>query len=181
MNTLTFWNRAPRALRPLLLVAALVIAGALGACGGESEEDATQEIEDVIIGYGESDGAAACDFLSASALDQLGGESGCSRQFEGVPPAELEVGEVEIDDDTATAQVTNTGEEGSDFELELVDEDGEWKISVFPGLETIAPAEAPPPAEETTTPEEPTTTESEDDTTTEDGATTEEETTTEEE
>ncbi len=99
----------------------------------------------MIIGYGESDGAAACDFLSASALDQLGGESGCSRQFEGVPPAELEVGEVEIDDDTATAQVTNTGQEGSDFELELVDEDGEWKISVFPGLETIAPTDAPAP------------------------------------
>ena len=108
----------------------------------------------MIIGYGESDGAAACDFLSASALDQLGGESGCSRQFEGVPPAELEVGDVEIDDDTATAQVTNTGQEGSDFELELVDEDGEWKISVFPGLETIAPTDAPPPAEETTAPEE---------------------------
>jgi hypothetical protein len=178
MNTLTFWNRGPRALRPMLLVAALVIAGALGACGGESEEEATQEIEDVIIGYGESDGAAACDFLSASALDQLGGESGCSRQFEGVPPAELEVGDVEIDDDTATAQVTNTGQEGSDFELELVDEDGEWKISVFPGLETIAPTDAPPPAEETTAPEEePTTTESEDETTTE----SEDETTTEEE
>ena len=135
----TFWNRAPRALRPTLLVAALVIAAALGACGGESEEDATQEIEEVIIGYGDSDGAAACDFLSASALDQLGGESGCSRQYEGVPPAELEVGEVEVDDDTATAQVTNPGQEGSDFELELVDEDGEWKISMFPGLETIAP------------------------------------------
>jgi hypothetical protein len=171
MNTLTLSDCTPRRLRPLLLVVALVIAAGLGACGGESEEDARQEIEEVIIGYGESDGAAACDFLSASALDQLGGESGCSRQFEGVPPAELEVGEVEIDDDTATAQVTNTGEEGSDFELELVDEDGEWKISVFPGLETIAPTEAPPPEEETTAPEDETT-ETEGETTETEGETT---------
>ncbi len=152
MIKLTSRNRAVRLSRPALLIAALALALTLAACGGESEEEAEQEVEDVAIGYGESDGAAACDFLSASALDQLGGESGCTRQFEGVPPAEFEILDVTIEEDTATASVRNV-ESDQEIQLEFVDEDDEWKISSFPGLETIAPTEPPPPEGETTAPE----------------------------
>jgi hypothetical protein len=153
MKELAPSNLTSRCSRVALLLAALAAGATLAACGGESEEEATQEVEDVAIGYGESDGAEACDFLSASALDQLGGESGCTRQFEGVPPAEFEIIDVTVEEDTATATVENVESE-QEIELEFVDEDGEWKISSFPGLETIAPAEPPPPADgETTAPD----------------------------
>jgi hypothetical protein len=138
-----------RLTRPArLAVLLLVLATSLGlvACGGDDDE---QEIEDVAIGYGESDGAEACDFLSSSALDQLGGESGCTRTFEEVPPAEFEVEEIDVEDESATAQVLNV-ESDQTIELGFVKEEDEWKISSFPGLETLQPPEETDTGETTT-------------------------------
>ena len=143
MNKLASWKPDLRRSRLVLMAVPLIAAATLAACGGDDEEEeAIQDVEEVAIGYGESDGAEACDFLSASALDQLGGESGCTRQFDGVPPAEFVVEEVTVDGDTASASVENVESEQV-IDLEFVNEDGEWKLSSFPGLETI-----PPPAGE---------------------------------
>ncbi len=157
----------------LAVVALSLIAGlVLAACGGPDPEEEMAAIEEVAIGYGESEGAAACDFLSASALDQLGGESGCTREFESVPAAEFDILDVTVEEETGTASVENV-DSGMEIELEFVKEDDEWKISTFPGLDQIAPPaddaptdellqppgdgglappgpEAPPPAGETT-------------------------------
>ncbi len=164
---------AARRARLLVVAALSLLAGlVLVACGGPDPEEEMAAIEEVAIGYGESEGAAACDFLSASALDQLGGESGCTREFESVPAAEFDVLEVTVEEETGIATVKNV-ESDMDIELEFAKEDDEWKISSFPGLEQIAPptgeaptddllqppgdgglappgSEAPPPAGETT-------------------------------
>jgi hypothetical protein len=121
----------------LLTVAASLM---LAACGNDVEE-AQQEIGEVAVAYGESDGAEACQFMSSSALDQLGGESGCTRQFEDVPPAQFTVEDVQVNGERGTAKVRN---EESDMVIDLafVLEDDEWKLSEFPGLDQIQP---PPP------------------------------------
>lgn len=130
---------AARRARLVVVLALALLAGlALAACGGPDPEEEMAAIEEVAIGYGESEGAAACDFLSASALDQLGGESGCTREFESVPAAEFDIIDVTVEEETGTASVENVDSE-MEIELGFVKEDDEWKISSFPGLDQIAP------------------------------------------
>ncbi len=133
----------------LLITGALVVGGLVGTdvIGGSSPAEAAASIEDVALGYGESEGAAACDFLSASALDQLGGESGCTRDFESVPAAQFDILDVTVEGETGTASVENV-ESGMKIELEFVFEGGEWKISTFPGLDQIAPPTGEAPTDE---------------------------------
>lgn len=130
----------------LLITAALVVGGLVGSgvIGGPSPEDEMASIEEVAVAYGASEGAEACEYLSASALDQLGGESGCTRSFENVPAAEFEVLEVTTEGETGTARVNNTEPRGTEIDLELVKEGDEWKISSFPGLQQIAPPSGAP-------------------------------------
>jgi hypothetical protein len=128
--------------RLLAMLLAALLAGVVAAACGDDGETATtpaeeaaaeDEIEKVLTDYGESEGAAACDFFSQSAIETLGGEEECDEQFETIGSEEFEVQEVRVDEDTATAQVRNVD---SDIVLdfELVNEDGTWKISEFPGL-----------------------------------------------
>lgn len=140
------WLAARRAR--LVVVAILLLAGlVLAACGGPDPEEEMAAIEEVAIGYGESEGADACDFLSASALDQLGGESGCTSEFESVPAAEFDILDVTVEEETGTASVENV-DSGMEIELEFVKEDDEWKISAFPGLDQIAPPTGEAPTDE---------------------------------
>ena len=138
---------AARGPRLVVLALALLVGLSLAACGGPDPEEEMAAIEDVAIGYGESEGAAACDFLSASALDQLGGESGCTREFETVPAAEFDILDVTVDGETGTASVENV-DSGMEIELEFVKEDDEWKISTFTGLDQIAPPDEEAPTDE---------------------------------
>lgn len=149
------------------LALAVLVGVALGLIfgGGPSPEEEQRSIEEVAVAYGASDGAEACEFMSASALDQLGGASGCTEQFETVPSAEFEIQDVTLTDDTATATVRNLAPQGRVIELGLVKEGDAWKVAEFPGLETIqpptdAPDELAPPVEPQdgvteTAPEEP--------------------------
>lgn len=141
----------------LVLILGLIIGAVI--TGDDDEEGDAQDVEEVALAYGDSDGDEACEYMSSSVLDQLGGESGCAQQFEGVPPAEFDVQTAEIEGETATASVENVESEQV-IELEFVNEEGEWKISSFPGLETIAPpadGQAPDEGGEATGPEEETT------------------------
>lgn len=130
-------RRSRLAPRVIFVLAALTIAGAAG-CGDDDDglEEDTAAVEEVALAYGASEGADACEFMSASALDQLGGQSGCTREFENVPSAEFEVQEVTVEDGTATASVENV-EERNVIKLSFVKEDDEWKISEFPGIEAV--------------------------------------------
>ena len=141
-------RRLPARRARVLAVALALLAGlVLAACGGPDPEEEMAAIEEVAIGYGESEGSDACGFLSASALDQLGGESGCTREFEDVPAAEFDVQEVTVEEETGTASVENVESEMV-IDLEFVKEDDEWKISSFPGLEQIAPSSGEAPTDE---------------------------------
>lgn len=122
---------------PALVLASLLAAATLPACGDDDDvEDDAAAVEQVTLDYGASEGADACQFMSASALDQLGGESGCTREFENVPAAEFEIREVSVEGDSATVSVENVEEENV-IELSFVREDDEWRISEFPGIEAV--------------------------------------------
>lgn len=108
--------------------------------GGTDPEEEMAEIEEVALDYGASEGEEACEFLSASALDQLGGESGCTRQFEDVPAADFEIVDVTVDGESGSARVENV-ESGMEIKLGFAKEDGAWKISSFPGIDQLAPPE----------------------------------------
>ena len=66
------------ALGFLVLLVGLVIA-LVDWIGGTDAEEEMATIEEVTIAYGASEGPEGCEFLSASVLDQMGGESGCTR------------------------------------------------------------------------------------------------------
>jgi hypothetical protein len=95
---------------------------------------AEEQITEVVIAYGASEGAEGCEFLSAQALVGLGGAEGCSREFQDIPSAELTVDAVTVTGDTAEVEATNVAESGTTFDISLVLENGEWKISELPGL-----------------------------------------------
>lgn len=117
-----------------LTLAVLLATATVAACGDDDAEADMDAVEQLALDYGASEGAEACQFMSASALDQLGGESGCTREFEDVPAAEFEIREVSVDGDEATASVENV-ESKNVIELSFVKEDDVWKISQFPGIE----------------------------------------------
>lgn len=130
----------PRSLRMLLVLIASIASLALVACGGDDAADtaadtgaAQDEVEQATLAYGESEGSDACNFLSQSALDTLGGRSACEEKFSSVPSATFDVQEVQISGDTADAKVQNT-ESKQVIDLKLVNEGGTWKVSQFPGL-----------------------------------------------
>ena len=130
-----FRLRASRASALLAAIATVLILAACGDSGSDTADTAAaeQEIEEAALAYGESEGSDACDFLSQSAIETLGGPEGCASEFESVPAAEFEIEEVEVSGDTATASVRNV-QSDQVIDLELVNEDESWKIAMFPGL-----------------------------------------------
>jgi hypothetical protein len=140
--------------------ALVVIAILLIVLIGPSNEE---QITDVTLAYGQAEGADACQYLSAEAFERLGGQEGCEFHFQGVGSVDYEVQSIEVEGGTATARVLNTDPQGQAINLGYVEEDGEWRISSFPGLEDIVPADQPVP---TTAPEETETAETETDSTT---------------
>lgn len=128
----------PRSWRMTTAAAALLASLALVACGGDDSEEtdtaaAQDAVEQAALDYGESEGGDACNFLSQSALETLGGQSKCEEQFADVPSAKFDVQEVSVTADTADAKVQNT-ESKQVIDLKLVNEGGTWKVSEFPGL-----------------------------------------------
>ncbi len=109
-------------------------------------KDPEEQITEVTLAYGAAEGAEACEYLSSEALEQIGGAEGCNFTFKDVRSAEFEVQEISVDGDTATAEVLNV-DSGTPIDLGYVEEEGDWRISSFPGLEQVVPTDqAPPPA-----------------------------------
>jgi ketosteroid isomerase-like protein len=126
-----------RRLLPLLLASV-----ALAACGGDEPED----IEEVIRGWAraanERDAQAFCnDYVTQEFAERVSGATGdnareqCEKLFGATRPGLrvtiLDVSEVEIDGDEATAlvrrQTTGTGPSDQLFRLEK--EDGDFRVS----------------------------------------------------
>jgi hypothetical protein len=115
--------RTPR----IALVLLALPAFALGACGGDSDED---KIKDVIQAVAK-DSSAICDHASDKLLDQLGegGVEGCKEAARGYPDDSAEeVGDitVEVDGDTATAEFTDN--DGEEQNVNFVKDGDDWKV-----------------------------------------------------
>lgn len=123
--------------RVLVAVLAPLAASALGltaGCGGDGPDDAVTGFADAVA---EGDYDAACNYLSAEIQAAAEDEGGCSEGLEvaltdeDVSQAEsLEAEVIEETDDTATVESSTEGE--APEEVELVKEDGEWKIAGLP-------------------------------------------------
>ena len=119
-------------------LAALALAlGAAGCGGGDSEGSGSDEpdevevtpeneVEGAIVVYYGDDKQAGCGILSSDALEEIGGIQKCLDNAADPVGTKVEVTDIEIADDTATATVTPKG--GSAVPFELVNEDGQWLI-----------------------------------------------------
>ncbi len=127
-----------RLARVLATLAAVAVLGAgLAACGGgDSDEDTINDlIERAVI---DSDADLCSENFTQAFVEETTGEKGdaavaeCEKQAGNVTTenTDLEVGDVEVDGDKATATATYKadGEKGS-VDFEFTKEDGTWKFS----------------------------------------------------
>lgn len=115
------------------LLAAAVLPLAAGACGGEDTE---QQITDALnAGLTSDDPKVACEQLPSSELVAKiwGTVENClkiERKDEDEPAQAVEVSGIEVDGESATAFIERKGgtNDGARGALDLVKEDGEWRI-----------------------------------------------------
>lgn len=150
-------------------ILALLVAASLAPGCGTSDEDAVKTaVRDYFAAFAEADGQRACDFLSAAAKRDLAnyaaeqlpevGSVQCAEVTEQVVELtdedalkrleDVEVTSVEIDGDTATAEIVGATQTAN---LEKID--GDWKIAELDfgnpsGASVPDQEEAPPAAEE---------------------------------
>lgn len=104
---------------------------ALGACGGSdsdsnSDEDQITSVIEAIA----ADPVAICDNVTAADLRALGGAEACERlgRESGDRATEVTIDEITVDGERATARFDDS-EDGA-TEVQLVKEDGDWKLKV---------------------------------------------------
>jgi ABC-type glycerol-3-phosphate transport system substrate-binding protein len=131
--------------RPLLLIVALLVSAlALVACGGSGSSD-EGKIEEAIETSATASDPTNCTKLETLAFsEQSSGESGkaaivkCEEEAKD-PEGKAEsvaVSEVEVDGSKATANAAITGGslEGQTASIALVEEDGQWKLDQITGF-----------------------------------------------
>lgn len=130
----------PRLVLTLLLVAVTL---ALAACGGgESDED---QISSAIVTLATNTEPANCQALATLAfLEQVEYEEGkaaikaCEKDAKesGNDAKSVDVADVEVDGSTATATASfeGGGLDGQTLTIDLVEEDGEWKLDRLAGF-----------------------------------------------
>ena len=124
-----------RKLALFLLVgaAALGTLGIAGCGGGDSDED---QINETIETAFTSDDPELCDSITQDLLEELTSETGeealqqCEEQVGETEPNEsVEISEVNVEGDTATATFEAVGGDSpGHVEATLVKEDGDWKF-----------------------------------------------------
>jgi len=115
------------AARILALGFALLAMAALGGCGGSPEDDVREAV--VTANDNIDDGPKFCnDHVTDELIKKSFGDvRACEEAAKDEKPAkDFEVGEVQVDGDTASVK-TKDAETGNSV-LELVKEDGEWVI-----------------------------------------------------
>jgi hypothetical protein len=125
-----------------LVASAAVVA--LAACGDDSpsdEEQVREQIEGLASAVAAQDDSGFCEHVDQSGLpdaadcEQLAAEElGDQTDSERLAAETLEVREVEIADDGATARVATDAEEDAGT-IELRRVDGDWKVSYLGVLE----------------------------------------------
>jgi hypothetical protein len=127
-------------LRPVRYLAPAVVLLLLAGCGAQGPTP-EEQVRATVAEFGQAtaakDYAELCDRLLAPSLVEevesigLPCERALRRGLGDVRDPRLTIGEITIRDDKATADVRTSaaGEEPSQDRLELVNLDGEWKIS----------------------------------------------------
>jgi hypothetical protein len=148
--------------RPTILAVLLALALSLGACGGgdddgdeksaepagPSKQEDIGAIEQVMLAYGATAGGDVCDYQAPNLIAIDGSLAECRRVNEDARAVVLQVENVAVSGDEATAVVKYEDGEVGAYGLRRID--GEWKISDFPGNEDEVAAEeaeegTPPP------------------------------------
>ena len=122
------------------VLAAFALAAAGYGCGGDGEsegsgsDESSEEVEvtpetevegAIVVFYGD-DKEAGCGIMSSAALEEMGGIEKCLDNAAEPVGTKVEVTDIEITDDTATATAIPKG--GGPVPFELVNEDGQWLI-----------------------------------------------------
>jgi hypothetical protein len=139
-----------RTARLSLAIGAMAALSAIGiaACGSSSDNGQDQkDITAVITRAAASGDPAACtDSQTAKFTQQTSGEPGqssaaavksCEQDAASSKADAVQVSDVEVDGDSATAKAKVTGSvfDGQTLDVALVKEDGKWKLDEFKGFE----------------------------------------------
>ena len=127
-----------------LLLAVLAVAFVAG-CGGDDESEGAATPEEVVADFyaatGDADPEGMCALITEEAAQAAADDENADSCEEGVQASidagdntavsdladEIEVGEATIDGETATVPISALG---SEDEVNLVQEDGEWKLDL---------------------------------------------------
>src|SRR5215216_5022535 len=127
------------------IVAAILVTFALAACGGDdSSEDEDQITEAIELAATSGDPAACTEAETQRFVEQTsGGATGqeaikqCQQDAENIAADQVDVTDVEVDGDSATANAEVTGSffDGQTLDLGLVKEGDQWKLDEFRGFQ----------------------------------------------
>ena len=131
----------PVALRPPLLLLALCVVVGCGDSGPSDEEQIRSALAEFGRATGERDYGALCERILAPKLietvEQIGlpCEQALAKGFEDVREPQLSVGEVTVNDGTASAQVRSSaaGQEPSEDTVDLIKVGDAWRIASLGG------------------------------------------------
>lgn len=128
-----------------VMVAAILAALALAACGGDDggSEDEDQITEAIENSASEADASACTEFQTQNFVEQTSGGTGeeaverCRESQQEEPLADsVDVSDIEIDGDSANAVAALSGGfiDGQSLELGLANEGGQWKLDELVGF-----------------------------------------------
>jgi predicted small secreted protein len=136
-----------RLVLPLLLLAAAL---ALAACGGSSSGGGEEaKVEEAIEESATSTDPSKCTELQTQQFNETGsGQKGaaatkaCEEEAKENDTESVKVSNVSVNGEKATAEVEveGSGLNGQGIELELVEEEGNWKLNKFVGFTNFDPA-----------------------------------------
>jgi hypothetical protein len=130
--------------RSIALGAGLFAALALVACGDSGSSQDEDQISAAITRAATSGDPAACRDVQTQKFDEQTGSGkgeaavrSCERDAADTAADKVDVTDVEVDGDTATAKAAATGSvfDGQTLDIALVKEGGQWKLDEFKGFE----------------------------------------------
>ena len=95
-----------------------------------SGSQAEKVLLNTVLNFGSSEGPKACEYLSYTGLQRLGGKSGCEKEFANATAANYSPQDINISDKRATVVVEET-RQSKTIEFTVVHEAGNWKIESF--------------------------------------------------
>jgi hypothetical protein len=130
------------------MVVAVLAAFGMAACGddnGGSSEDEDQITAAIERAATSGDPAACTEVETPRFVQETSGEPGdspaaaiksCEQDASETPADQVDVTDIEVEDDTATAQAAVTGSffDGQTLDLALVKEGDQWKLDQFKGF-----------------------------------------------